>query len=104
MYDECRNCMYQYLFKCFWALYLQSLCIYQYVFKCFLLTLYLEPLSMKGLKEMLIIYIGEVPYGDATTSNHTIYWYYLMTLYSIDMFAEYFYMRGVELSTRRHRD
>jgi len=24
---------------------------------------------------MSIIYVGEVPYGDATTSNHTIYWY-----------------------------
>ena len=61
MCGECRDCMYQYLFKCFWTLYLQHLCMYQYVFKCFPLTLYLEPLSMKGLKEMSIIYIGEVP-------------------------------------------
>ena len=32
-----------------------------YIFKCFPLTLYLKPLSMKGLKEMSIIYVGEVP-------------------------------------------
>ena len=51
-----------------------------YIFKCIPLTLYLEPLSMKGLKEMSIIYIGEVPLGDATTSNHTIYWYLLLYL------------------------
>jgi len=62
--------------------------MYQYFFKCFPLTLYLEPLSMKGLKEMSIIFTGEVPYGDATTSNDTIYWYYLMTLYSIEKFTK----------------
>ena len=43
--------------------------MYQYVFMCFSLTLYLEPLSMERLKEMSIIQIGEVPLGDATTSN-----------------------------------
>ena len=59
-----------------------------YIFKCFPLTLYLEALSMKGLKEMSIIYIGEVSYGDATTNNDTIYRYYAMTMYYIDMVAE----------------
>jgi len=38
-----------------------SIGICGYFFKCFPLTLYLEPLNMKGLKEMSIIYIGEVP-------------------------------------------
>ena len=61
IYDECRNCIYQYLVKCFWTQYLESLCMYQQVFKCFPLTLHLEPLSMKWLKEISIIYIGEVP-------------------------------------------
>ena len=32
--------------------------IYQYLFKCFSLTLYLEPLSMKPLKDMSIIYFS----------------------------------------------
>ena len=38
-----------------------SIDICDYIFKCFPLTLYLEPLSIVGLKEMLIIYTGEVP-------------------------------------------
>ena len=50
--------------------------MYQYFFKCFPLTLYLEPLSMKGLGEKSIIHIGEVLKADATTSNDTINWYH----------------------------